>query len=171
MGDIISFSLQGRGQTCFLNRIVKIMFPLGAKVGQVFQESPWKTDNFLNSKFIGYNIKPLHVKYLPTWFRITPHGTWMAKKKEWEHEAHACYPVCVGCSVVPGALWLLGLWPARLLCPWDSPAKNTATLWMINSFYSGSTHFVSSASTSESILSKLINLHGTWNLRSFTGCR
>ena len=81
MGDTFSFSLQGRGQTCFLNRIVKIMFPLGAKVGQVFQESPWKTDNFLNSKFIGYNIKPLHVKYLTTWFRITPHRTWMAKKR------------------------------------------------------------------------------------------
>lgn len=40
LDDTISFSLQGRGQTYFLNRIVKIMFPLGAKVGQVFQESP-----------------------------------------------------------------------------------------------------------------------------------
>ena len=25
-------------------------------------------------------------------------------------------------------LWLHGLWPARLLCPWDSPGKNTGVL-------------------------------------------
>ena len=76
--------------------------------------------------------------------------------------------VCVSCSAVSASLRPLGLWPARSLCPWDSPGKNTATLWMIIFISSGSTYFVSSASTSESILSKLINLHGTWNLRSFT---
>ena len=27
-------------------------------------------------------------------------------------------------SVVSNSLWCHGLWPARLLCPWDSPGKN-----------------------------------------------
>ena len=31
----------------------------------------------------------------------------------------------LGCSVVPDSLWTYGLWPARLLCPWHSPGKNT----------------------------------------------
>ena len=29
------------------------------------------------------------------------------------------------CSVVSNSLWLHGLKPTRLLCPWDSPGKNT----------------------------------------------
>ena len=35
---------------------------------------------------------------------------------------------CCCCSVAkscPTLLWPHGLWPARLLCPWDSPGKNT----------------------------------------------
>ena len=35
-----------------------------------------------------------------------------------------CTHVCV-CSVVSGSLKLHGLQPARLLCPWDFPGKNT----------------------------------------------
>ena len=31
----------------------------------------------------------------------------------------------VSCSVVSDSLWLHGLWPARLLCPWNLPGKNT----------------------------------------------
>ena len=34
-------------------------------------------------------------------------------------------PVCVSCSVVPDSLRPHGLEPARPLCPWDSPGKNT----------------------------------------------
>ena len=33
--------------------------------------------------------------------------------------------MCVSCSVVSDSLWPHGLQPARLLCPWDSPGKNT----------------------------------------------
>ena len=29
------------------------------------------------------------------------------------------------CKVVSDPLWPHGLWPSRLLCPWDSPGKNT----------------------------------------------
>ena len=37
------------------------------------------------------------------------------------------YPQCavLSCSVVSDSLWPHGLQPARLLCPWDSPGKNT----------------------------------------------
>ena len=31
----------------------------------------------------------------------------------------------ISCSVVPDSLRSHGLYPARLLCPWDSPGKNT----------------------------------------------
>ena len=33
--------------------------------------------------------------------------------------------VCVSRSVMSNSLWPHGLQPARLLCPWDSPGKNT----------------------------------------------
>ena len=39
--------------------------------------------------------------------------------------ARLCVCVCVSCSVVPDSLTPHGLWPARLLCPWDSPGRNT----------------------------------------------
>ena len=41
------------------------------------------------------------------------------KNKKAQHES------CASCSVVPDSLWPHGLQPARLLCPWDSPGKNT----------------------------------------------
>ena len=31
----------------------------------------------------------------------------------------------LGCSFVSNSLWLHGLWPTRLLCPWNFPGKNT----------------------------------------------
>ena len=33
--------------------------------------------------------------------------------------------VSVGCSVMSNTLQPYGLWPARLLCPWNSPGMNT----------------------------------------------
>ena len=35
-----------------------------------------------------------------------------------------CVCVCVGHSVMSDSLWLHGLFPARLLCPWFYPGKN-----------------------------------------------
>ena len=29
------------------------------------------------------------------------------------------------CAVISDSLWSHGLWPTRLLCPWNSPGKNT----------------------------------------------
>ena len=31
----------------------------------------------------------------------------------------------VSCSIVSNSLWPCGLWPTRLLCPWNFPGKNT----------------------------------------------
>ena len=31
----------------------------------------------------------------------------------------------LSCSAVSDSLWPHGLWPTRLLCPWNSPGKNT----------------------------------------------
>ena len=44
--------------------------------------------------------------------------------------------VCVSCLVVSDSLWPHGLYPTKLLCPWNSPGKNTgvgchALLWGI----------------------------------------
>ena len=36
-----------------------------------------------------------------------------------------CESESVSCSVVSDSLWPHGLQPARVLCPWDSPRKNT----------------------------------------------
>ena len=36
-----------------------------------------------------------------------------------------CVCVCVSCSVVLDSLQPRALWLARLLCPWDSPGKNS----------------------------------------------
>ena len=38
---------------------------------------------------------------------------------------YLCLHVCVGCSVLSDSVRPRGLWPARLLCPWNSPGKNT----------------------------------------------
>ena len=38
---------------------------------------------------------------------------------------NACMLACSVTSVVSSSLWPCGLLPTRLLCPWDSPGKNT----------------------------------------------
>ena len=53
-------------------------------------------------------------------FMITKVGR--NKLRVWDQQIHT---VCVSCSVVSESLQSHGLWPARLLCPWDSPGKNT----------------------------------------------
>ena len=35
---------------------------------------------------------------------------------------------CSFASVVSNYVWPYGLWPTRLLCPWDSPGKNTGVV-------------------------------------------
>ena len=46
---------------------------------------------------------------------------------------HTCILLLLfSCQVVSYSLWLHGLQPARLLCPWDSPNKNAG--WVAISF-------------------------------------
>ena len=62
--------------------------------------------------------------------RKTTLGSWGGKRsKEWEDgslETEAGIGLTVfSCSVVSDSLRSHGLQPTRLLCPWDSPSKNT----------------------------------------------
>ena len=43
----------------------------------------------------------------------------------WEAHVNPFIYVCVSCSAVSDSLQPHGLWPARPLCPWNSPGKNT----------------------------------------------
>ena len=43
----------------------------------------------------------------------------------WRWAMSMCVHVCSVASVVSDSLWPHGLWPTRLLCPWNSPGKNT----------------------------------------------
>ena len=67
----------------------------------------WKSDfNTLNLIFLTYKLRGFYLMYsyiYPLW---VPH-------------------VCSVTSVVSDSLWAHGLQPARHLCPWDSPGKNT----------------------------------------------
>ena len=38
---------------------------------------------------------------------------------------HCCWCLVLGCSVVSNSLGPYGSWPARILCPWNVPGKNT----------------------------------------------
>ena len=44
--------------------------------------------------------------------------------KRGERRVCVCLCVCVSHLVMSDSLWPHGLYPTRLLCPWDSPGKN-----------------------------------------------
>ena len=46
-------------------------------------------------------------------------------KSQEERDSMQTVCVCVSCSVMSDSLWPHGLQPGRLLCPWNSPGKNT----------------------------------------------
>ena len=51
---------------------------------------------------------------------------WILATSSWWMLQHAvCCVVVFSCSVEFNSLWPHDLWSARLLCPWDSPGKNT----------------------------------------------
>ena len=43
----------------------------------------------------------------------------------WSYGLKSDKGLLVSHSVVSNSLWPHGLWPTKLLCPWDSPGKNT----------------------------------------------
>ena len=53
-------------------------------------------------------------------------GSHLKIKRKWKFSAH--YPLCVcvcACSLASDSLWPHRLSPARLLCPWNFPGKDT----------------------------------------------
>ena len=74
--------------------------------------------------FKGWQIPPItwHFNYLTAW------GSRMIHLWVWAPQgrcAHTCVPGCESRQSWPAVLWPWGLQPARLLCPWHSPGKNT----------------------------------------------
>ena len=67
---------------------------------------------------IHVKISSFHPSHPPLWL-----GTFTGWEAGYRSQGyvHACYVT----SVVSDSLWPCGLQPARLLCPWDSPGKNT----------------------------------------------
>ena len=59
-------------------------------------------------------------KTVPKVYRSISHSS--QKPKTTQISISCC---CVRHSVMSDSLWLYGLQPTRLLCPWDSPGKNT----------------------------------------------
>ena len=53
----------------------------------------------------------------------------VAGESRWTQMMMWAICVCVSCSVVSNSLWSYGLQPTRLLCPWNSPGKNTGVGW------------------------------------------
>ena len=86
--------------------------------------------------FLNYSLIKIHVFWQ---FCFHPHSLQlpppcnglMASKSAKEQIcqcSHTCACACVSvfsCSFVSNSLWLHGLWPTRLLCPWKFPVKNT----------------------------------------------
>ena len=63
-----------------------------------------------------------------SWPRFWTHISWVCCIKSWIfYPASPGKPlcVCVSSSVMSDSLWPHGLQPAKLLCPWDFPGKNT----------------------------------------------
>ena len=59
-------------------------------------------------------------------YRLSPLLLWGPFSWSLHFQLHFLLCICVfSCSVVSDSLQPHVLWPARLLCPWDSPGKNT----------------------------------------------
>ena len=67
------------------------------------------------SKYLGQCLA--HCKCLPLFFCLVELPLFSSL------ELHGC--CCLVAKLCLTPLWLHGLQPARLLCPWDSPGKNT----------------------------------------------
>ena len=52
-------------------------------------------------------------------------GRRLMSSARWWARVCVCVCMCVRSSIIPDSLQLHGLYPSRLLCPWDSPGKNT----------------------------------------------
>ena len=63
---------------------------------------------------------------LPTSGVCPPLWQFLPRSNEKSSDTVSCPVLCPVASVVSNSLWLHGLQPTRLLCPWDSPGTNTA---------------------------------------------
>ena len=80
-----------------------------------FNDSPWPKE--CNPLFVLYHLASL-LSYLPNIYLL--HGVEVGYSVFCESEKWKWR-----CSVMSDSLRPHGLWPTRLLCPWDSPGKST----------------------------------------------
>ena len=99
----------------------------------------WKTHTCVNTRTC---VKDTYLcehtylceRHIPVWTHIPVWKTVGRRQADWESfqtvnkygSVCVCVCVCVSGLVVSDSLWPQGLWPARLLCPWESPDKNAA---------------------------------------------
>ena len=93
-------------------------------------QHPWEMMKNLTSVTLGSWPPPWDPDFYSGWFCSTSFSQsclllfftrHCRSPRVWGHRC----PCMLSCLVVPDSRQPHGLWPARLLCPWDSPGKNT----------------------------------------------
>ena len=64
---------------------------------------------------------------------VTEFDSDISVSKTFSEEMDLCCCAVLSCSVVSNSLQPLGLGPTWLLCPWDSPGKNTGVGYLLPS--------------------------------------
>ena len=74
---------------------------------------------------VEFIVGSLYLRFL--WSMDSNHRSCTAVVFIFENNLHisGCVSSHQVASVMSDSLWPCGLWPSRLLCPWDSPGKNT----------------------------------------------
>ena len=91
----------------------------------------WLVTTILNSRTLMDGLKTqtftkkyVQFKYIYIYIYIYIYG-----ERDTNNQVSWCGPAVgsssAGCSVVSDSLWSHGLQPAKLLCPWNAPGKNT----------------------------------------------
>ena len=97
--------------------------------------APFDSDRFIISQSEGqWSSLSLSISHSPGRKRGRQELSTWSTSRDLSHPEHSqleffffLITLCsvLSCSVVSNSLQPQGLWPARLLCPWDSPGKNT----------------------------------------------
>ena len=81
---------------------------------------------FFHSYLPPYSLRETLCDYMSTDLTFSPRKWQAAEGTGLVYERMAIIGVSAVCLVMSDSMWSLGLEPARLLCPWNFPGKNTA---------------------------------------------
>ena len=102
--------------------------PPGSAVPGILQARilEWVAISFSSAWKWEVKVKSLsHFWFFATLWTATHQAPLSMGFSRWEYWSGVPLPSPFSHSVVSSSLWPHGLWPARLLCPWDFPGKNT----------------------------------------------